>query len=121
MRRAKSSSMRRFIGLHEFQPISERIMYVDPPEARQGIIVNDFVTCVAALRGQAHNVRYEKCRMCLPRGPEIRIDSEMKLYPGFLEPCTTPFCQLGRLGDFLEFEDPCVKFARLALSAGRHC
>src|SRR5205814_6284387 len=107
-------------SFQELQPIAEWVADIDPLVAVETIIAFYLIPCISKAGSQGAKILDEQTGMGLARGPEVRIDAQMHLEQGSLEPCPAAGGQIGWLGDLRQTQTLAVKLPSFTLSALGH-
>ena len=106
-------------GLHEFDPVAEGVIDIDPPVPIERLEADSSSRLLKAF-GEFVQALHDKGGMSLASGTELRVDTEMDLDTVVLEPAAASALQMGRLGDAPQTEQSSVKRLCRRLLANGH-
>jgi hypothetical protein len=92
--------------LHEFDAIAEGIGHVDPVVPVERLVVLHGEPGCSDGIGDAAHVVDDEGRMRLCRRAKVRVDTEVNLQIPILEPAATARCEMIRLRNLGDAEDP---------------
>src|SRR5581483_5098704 len=94
----------RFDTLHQLDAIAERIIDINPVIARERLVFGDSTARRGQFGGKAPHVRDEEGGVCLARGAEILLDTQVDFHRTADEPAATSCCQIFGLVDLRNSE-----------------
>lgn len=106
--------------LHQLDPVAERIVDVDPVVSFEGLVVTDRGAGGAQDLDQGGQVVDQERRVGLACRSEVGLDAQVDLEVPALEPAAPARREMGRLGGFVDTEEPRVEGPRLVLVSGWH-
>ena len=100
-------------GLHQLDPIAERVVDVHPVGPVQRLVVDHLAAGCSNRQRKRSDVVDDERRMCLPGGTELGIDTEVDLQRAALEPEPAPDREMVGLRHVRDPEHPLVERDRL--------
>src|SRR6185312_2173080 len=95
--------------LQHFDPVTKRIVHVDPVVAGQRIVILHGIAEPAQFFREPWQVHDMQCGMRFAGRAKVGLDTEMDLQLAVLKPAATARCERGRLGNFRNSEGIAVE------------
>jgi hypothetical protein len=99
--------------LHQLEPVTERVVDVDPLKPIEALVVDDLEPAPPALGDDGRDVVHEEADVRLTRGPEVLLDTEVHTYVPTLEPRAATLREVRMPRDLGQAEHPAVERARI--------